>query len=59
MTGMPPATARHIEMTAASRCQSLELHAVEGDEFLVGGNDAFAGVERLAHPFAGGVEAAG
>ena len=48
-----------LEMAAFGRGQALQIDAVIGDEFLVGGDDALAGFERAAHPGSGGIEAAG
>ena len=47
-----------LEVTAAGRGQTLQLHAVIRDEFLVGGDDAFAGFKSLAHPRADRIETA-
>ena len=48
-----------FEMAAFGRGQALQIDAVIGDELFVGGDDAFAGFERAAHPASGGIEAAG
>lgn len=38
--------------------KAFELNAMEGDEFLVRGDDALAGFKRAAHPGACGIEPA-
>ena len=48
-----------FEMAALGSGQPLQIDAVIGNEFLVGGDDAFAGFERAAHPGSGGIETAG
>ncbi len=48
-----------FEMAAFGRSQPLQIDAVIGDELFVGGDDAFAGFKRAAHPGSGGIEAAG
>ena len=56
-------SARHgssvFDMAAFGRSQPLQFDAVIGDELLVGGDDAFARVQRAAHPGSSGIEAAG
>ena len=46
-------------MATFGRGQTLEIDAVKGDKFFVGGDDAFAGFKSAAHPASGWIETAG
>ena len=48
-----------LEMAALGRGQPLQVDAVKGNEFFVGGDNAFAGFKSAAHPGSRGIESAG
>ena len=59
IAGMPPATdAPNSSRLPIFRARSSSSGPVFGNQQLVGGDDGFARAQRLAHPFAGGLEAA-
>ena len=47
-----------FEMAALCRCNAFEIDAVKGNEFLVGGDNAFPGFESAAHPDSGRIQSA-